>query len=262
MKNHFLLVILSFFTSFNSLNAQMNVGSASAPDASAQLQISTTTKGLLMPKVALTSTTNFGLTGNTQTAGISVYNTTQGITGTTTYPATGVGVYTWDGTGWVTANGITPPNVLGSAIYLKASTNTSLPGSTAITPVNFGVVVYCSSDISYNATTNVITVNKAGTYVASMQTSWINISANQQLVAGIVDISSGQWIGRGSHYAATATSGTTGELHYITCPVVLTAGQQIRFGVNATTPATILAIESGTSGTGTCTNALLQRIGN
>lgn len=49
----------------------MNIGSPSPPDASAQLQITSSTLWVLMPKVALKATTTFTLAGNTQTAGIS-----------------------------------------------------------------------------------------------------------------------------------------------------------------------------------------------
>ncbi|WP_183558446.1 hypothetical protein [Mucilaginibacter sp. SP1R1] len=55
----------------SNLKAQMNIGSPSPPDASAQLQITSSTLWVLMPKVALKATTTFTLAGNTQTAGIS-----------------------------------------------------------------------------------------------------------------------------------------------------------------------------------------------
>ncbi|ETZ22414.1 hypothetical protein N824_01835 [Pedobacter sp. V48] len=84
----------------SNLKTQTNIGSTAAPDASAQLQITNNTKGVMMPKVALTATTTFTLAGNTRTAGMVVYNTNAAIVGTAAYPASGMGLYTWDGTGW------------------------------------------------------------------------------------------------------------------------------------------------------------------
>jgi len=92
--------LVALLMGLSGLKAQTNIGSPNAPDASAQLQISSTTLGVMMPKVSLTATTTFTLAGNTQTEGMVVYNTNAGITGTAAYPAYGTGLYTWDGTGW------------------------------------------------------------------------------------------------------------------------------------------------------------------
>jgi len=100
MKKQITIFVVALLMGVTGLKAQTNIGSPNAPDASAQLQITNSTKGVMMPKVALTATTTFTLAGNTLTAGMVVYNTNVGITGTTAYPAYGTGLYTWDGTGW------------------------------------------------------------------------------------------------------------------------------------------------------------------
>jgi hypothetical protein len=82
--------------------AQVKVGdNPGTINGGSALEIESTNKGLLMPRVALTSTTTWGLAG-TPTAGMSVYNTGTGLSSSNTaYPAAGVGEYYWDGTGWV-----------------------------------------------------------------------------------------------------------------------------------------------------------------
>ena len=77
------------------------------------LELESEYKGLLFPRVGLTSTTTWGLaTGSVSTAGMVVYNTrtiAEGFTGTAAYPSTlpnGTGLYYWDGTGWVGSKGL------------------------------------------------------------------------------------------------------------------------------------------------------------
>ncbi|WP_254411163.1 hypothetical protein [Dyadobacter diqingensis] len=67
------------------------------------LELESTNKGLLMPRISLTNTTTWGLAG-TAVAGMHVYNTNLSITSTNpAYPtiAAKKGEYYWDGTGWV-----------------------------------------------------------------------------------------------------------------------------------------------------------------
>jgi plastocyanin len=154
---------------------------------------------------------------------------------------------------------------LGPAIYLKATTNTNATG-TVVTPLNLNSVVYNSGDFTYNTTTDIITVNRAGTYIANLQVSFTGpnattvLPAGTQLLGGITAVSTGNWIGRGSHYSSTDVSGTIGELLYVSSPVTLTAGQQVRFAVAPSNNATVLANETGATGTGVVTTALLQLI--
>ena len=86
-------------------NAQLNVGSKDAPDASAALQISSNEKGLRLPQVSLANTNAYLSIGNPSdaTIGMQIYNTNPNIIGTIDYPATGIGIYTWDGSGWKNA---------------------------------------------------------------------------------------------------------------------------------------------------------------
>ncbi|GAB4199438.1 MAG: hypothetical protein Fur0023_01760 [Bacteroidia bacterium] len=72
-----------------------NVGisaSGAAPAGDAGLDVNFTDKGLLIPRVSLTNTGTYGLTGGGPTNSMLVFNTNAGITGT---GAAGVGYYYW-----------------------------------------------------------------------------------------------------------------------------------------------------------------------
>jgi hypothetical protein len=91
-------------TFLSNVNAQTGIGT-STPNAAAKLDVSSTTKGFLPPKVALTATNSFdpitGLSGSTAlatAAGLLIYNTaTAGTAPNNVVP----GYYYWNGTTWV-----------------------------------------------------------------------------------------------------------------------------------------------------------------
>lgn len=60
-------------------------------------------RGMIFPYVNLPRTDEpiMGTGGQTAVRGMVVYNTNTSIIGTATYPASGVGIYSFDGTGWV-----------------------------------------------------------------------------------------------------------------------------------------------------------------
>jgi len=80
---------------------QVNVGSTTPPDASVALQVSGSNLGFMPPKVSLTATNEFGLSGDTKTPGILVYNTNNALTANFGYPSFGSGLYMWTGAGWL-----------------------------------------------------------------------------------------------------------------------------------------------------------------
>lgn len=88
-KLQFLLVVL--LVCVNNVFAQ-NIGinsTGATPDNSAMLDISAANKGLLIPRVSLTSTTDVATITSPQTS-LLVYNLNAGITGT---GADGTGFY-------------------------------------------------------------------------------------------------------------------------------------------------------------------------
>ncbi|WP_421826510.1 hypothetical protein [Larkinella sp.] len=98
------LAMIAFLASTLVAQAQMKVGNnPTSINPGSLIEMESTNKGLLMPRISLTTTTTWGLAG-TPTAGMHVYNTNASITSSTTsYPtlAAKIGEYYWDGTGWV-----------------------------------------------------------------------------------------------------------------------------------------------------------------
>jgi hypothetical protein len=97
MKLRFLFIVISFIIiSIFKTNAQQNVAintTGAAPDASAILDISSTNKGLLIPRVALTQT-SLATPITAPATSLLVYNTA-------TVNDVTPGYYFWDGTAWI-----------------------------------------------------------------------------------------------------------------------------------------------------------------
>ncbi|MCX8081345.1 MAG: hypothetical protein N3F09_08925 [Bacteroidia bacterium] len=90
MRKFFVFLVFSTFYAFGQ-NVGINATGA-APSGDAGLDVNFTDKGVLIPRVNLTSTTTYGLTGGGPTNSMLVYNTNSGITGTGAY---GTGFYYW-----------------------------------------------------------------------------------------------------------------------------------------------------------------------
>jgi len=90
------LLLSLAFTLFSSIiYAQIGIGTTS-PDPSSILDIQSTTKGILAPRINLNNVSNSTIDGtNTNAAGLLVYNTNASVTG-----GSGVGYYYWDGSVW------------------------------------------------------------------------------------------------------------------------------------------------------------------
>ena len=90
------LLLSLAFTLFSSIiYAQIGIGTTS-PDPSSILDIQSTTKGILAPRINLNNVSNSTIDGtNTNAAGLLIYNTNASVTG-----GSGVGYYYWDGSTW------------------------------------------------------------------------------------------------------------------------------------------------------------------
>lgn len=129
--------ILFLFLISGSVFAQTGIGT-STPNASAKLDITSSNKGFLPPRVALTSTSVFapvtGLSGSTalaSAAGLLVYNTTSNV-------EVSPGFYYWSGTAWIrlTIPSDNAANVTGTVAVANGGTGTttgSITGSGALT---------------------------------------------------------------------------------------------------------------------------------
>ena len=137
MKNFlFLLVSVLAITNAYAQNVAINAD-ASLPNSSAMLDVKSTSKGLLIPRVALAGTADVTTVPSPATS-LMVYNTTAAGTGTT---AVVPGYYYWNGSAWVR---------LVSSTTTYSSTKTMIPfasgGSVNLTTLangksgNIGVV--------------------------------------------------------------------------------------------------------------------------
>lgn len=139
-------VVLLFLLTTLASQAQVKVGdSPTTLNEGAVLEMQSTNRGMLLPRINLANTTTWGLNGtNPVKNGMVVYNTNALIVGSATYPAAGVGTYTFDGTGWVFSN--VPKGGTAGQVLSKNSSNElvwnspasgvmtyALPGSTGTT---------------------------------------------------------------------------------------------------------------------------------
>ncbi|MDH6254418.1 hypothetical protein M2347_004145 [Chryseobacterium sp. H1D6B] len=147
-----------------------------------------------------------------------------------------------------------------SLFHARLASNQNLATSTPSTLV-FSAPLATSSYYSYNTSTGVLTFNQAGNYLITLQASFTNTTAGTQLLLGIRPVPDADYLGRGSHYNAVANSGTIGELmNYTTLLIIPTVGYQVRFTAAPNASATVLATETGSTGSGNVTNVTVQKI--
>lgn len=162
MKKHKqLLITLCFLFSIVS-NAQIGIGTSS-PDASSILDLSSTTKGLLLPRMTALQQTNLV----SPAIGLTIFNTTSGQLETN--KGDGLGGALWTGVSATT--GVTAP----------LGTNNSQLATTEFVLANSGNYIFKEAigDITTDITTDVLvsemTVSPpAGTYVVSFNGQYSN----------------------------------------------------------------------------------------
>ncbi len=94
-------IVLLFFSGITFLNAQVGIGTTN-PAPGAMLDIESTDKGILIPRVTLTGTNDITTVTPAASYGLLVLNTANAGAGTT---AVTEGFYYWDGTEWVRIQG-------------------------------------------------------------------------------------------------------------------------------------------------------------
>lgn len=194
-----LIVILILCT--NGLYAQTGIGTTT-PNAAAKLDVSSTTKGFLPPKVALTATNSFdpitGLSGSTAlatAAGLLIYNTaTAGTAPNNVVP----GYYYWNGTMWIQiANGLIIDNSKNASFTLNAADNNKIfliSSATAVTvtvsnsspnilPVGFSCQIIQGSTGTITLTGSGITLNSANGLTTRTTNSMIGLLVNSTSTA-------------------------------------------------------------------------------
>ena len=201
---HFLWIV-GFFMSVH-VTAQTGIGTTT-PHNSAKLDITSTNKGFLPPRVTLTSGTDNTTIPNPAT-GLLVYNTgnNAGLV---------AGYYYWNGSSWTTISTASGSSV--SASILRGSRSSAQTGLT-----NGGNVIFnqvdniAGQEISLNTATGQITLAAGRTYrlmaqVPNYQTS----SGDTRLQLAWYNETAGAYIGSSSSSlppGSAATYGSTGGL--------------------------------------------------
>jgi len=211
-KFTFFVVMLLFFCSV--LNAQVGINSDnSAPDNSAMLDVKSTSKGFLPPRVALTAADVAGPV-TAPVAGLFVYNTaTSGTAPNNVVP----GYYCWNGTRWVAA--IVPQGTnSGDMLYWNGTQWVSIAVGVngQVLTLNNGVPTWGGNQLPIVSTSQVTGIT------ATTATSGGNVTSDGGATVtarGVCWSTSSGPVATGSH---TTDAGTTGS--YTSTLTGLTAG--------------------------------------
>ena len=182
MKKLILLVLILFKTAV--LNAQTGIGTTT-PDASAKLEVNSSNKGFLPPRVTLTSGTDTTTIPSPAT-GLLVYNTGNN-------PGLVAGYYYWNGTSWATIATATGSGV--SSSYLRGSRSAAQTTNLSVNSlVAFSQVDNVSGqEISLNTTTGQITLAAGRTYRLMAQVP--NMSGGTRPAFAWYNETTSSWVG-------------------------------------------------------------------
>ena len=178
-----------FITAFITLQVEAQTGiGTTTPNASAKLEVASTTQGFLPPRVALTATNVFSPIVGTSSAatGLLVYNTA--IAGTA--PNNVVpGYYYWNGTIWVQiSNGLIIDNSKNAGFTLAAADNNKvflITSASAITvtvpstlPIGFSCQIIQGGAGAITIAGSGVTLNSSNGFVTRATNSVIGLVMN------------------------------------------------------------------------------------
>ena len=197
-----LLIILAINV-FVKTNAQTGIGT-STPNASAKLEVASSSQGFLPPRVTLTGTgdnttiKNAAGTAITPATGLLVFNTTAAGTA----PSNVVpGYYYWNGTSWIQiSNGIIIDNSKSSAFTLSASDNNKIfliTSSSAVTvtvsnaspnvlPVGFSCQLIQGGAGAITFTGSGVTLNSSNGFTTRATNSVIGLVMNTTAIGFVM----------------------------------------------------------------------------
>ena len=213
MKIKILLFTLLFF---NFLNAQVGIGTTTPNGI---LDITSSTEGLLAPRVALTSSVTESPVTNPASGplvnGTIVYNTATNGSGATTVTP---GFYYWDSTNWVRVKSdIYNTPVYGLFTNLSGQTITNSAGD----KVAFGTTIASGGvSLAYNSTNRTFTLPAGKTYRIDFAVGWINIAVGTFLRFALYNDTTNTKISAVAHCESVANTGhfagTTTFSHFVT----------------------------------------------
>jgi hypothetical protein len=185
MKKILFIVSILFVGSF--VKAQTGIGTTT-PNASAKLEVASSTQGFLPPRVALTATNVFSPIVGTSSAatGLLVYNTAStGNAPNNVVP----GYYYWNGTVWVQiSNGIIIDNSKSAGFTLAAADNNKvflITSASAITvtvpstlPIGFSCQIIQGGAGAITIAGSGVTLNSSNGFVTRATNSVIGLVMN------------------------------------------------------------------------------------
>jgi hypothetical protein len=182
-----------FITAFITLQVEAQTGiGTTTPNASAKLEVASTTQGFLPPRIALTGTNDIATIKNaagtsiTPATGLLVYNTAS----TGTAPNNVVpGYYYWNGTIWVQiSNGLIIDNSKNAGFTLAAADNNKvflITSASAITvtvpstlPVGFSCQIIQGGAGAITIAGSGVTLNSSNGFVTRATNSVIGLVMN------------------------------------------------------------------------------------
>jgi len=180
-----LLIVLLFI--YSGSYAQTGIGTTT-PNASAKLEIASTTQGFLPPRVALTATNVFSPIVGTSSAatGLLVYNTASAGTAPNNVVP---GYYYWNGTVWVQiSNGLIIDNSKSAGFTLAAADNNKvflITSASAITvtvpstlPIGFSCQIIQGGAGAITIAGSGVTLNSSNGFVTRATNSVIGLVMN------------------------------------------------------------------------------------
>lgn len=188
-RNLFKITLFTIILGFvNTLMQAQNIGinpTGATPNASAMLDVSATDKGMLIPRVSLTSTSDVNTVSNPATS-LLVYNTNAGMSNGS------VGFYYWNGTAWIklndgaasnanslwTANGNHISNANTGHVGIGTSSPSSplhVQGQQALTIPNGGTSTAHVTTLIHDTATAVGTDSKIGLYTSIKNHATTNV---------------------------------------------------------------------------------------
>ena len=188
----FLLVLGSY-----AAQAQVKIGNnPTSINGGSLLELESTNKGLLMPRISLTNTTTWGLSG-TAVAGMHVYNTNASITSTTaTCPTLSakIGEYYWDGSCWIAiaGTGTQDAEVVLRVEAVAQTISIAMTGNTSNQLLNFSTTKFDKGS-NFNLTTDLFTAPSTGYYQINLNISCLTVTGVQTgraadlIINGVID---------------------------------------------------------------------------
>jgi hypothetical protein len=185
MKKILFIVSILFVGSF--VKAQTGIGTTT-PNASAKLEVASSTQGFLPPRVALTATNVFSPIVGTSSAatGLLVYNTASAGTAPNNVVP---GYYYWNGTVWVQiSNGLIIDNSKSAGFTLAAADNNKvflITSASAITvtvpstlPIGFSCQIIQGGAGAITIAGSGVTLNSSNGFVTRATNSVIGLVMN------------------------------------------------------------------------------------